>query len=406
MTIASRLFPLRIFLLLAATLSMALSLSAHAQGQGMSPQLHLQAEEINQLMQDGNNQQAIERLAALRGRSNLNNYEKAVLTQMLGYAYIGVSKYADAAKAFEETLAFDVLPVEATASITTALIQMHMETKEYDKARQRIEQVLAGDTPADPDFLAVAAYVYFELKQYGQAEKHLLQAISSVTEPKENWYQILLAVYRAQSAWPKAEAVLREVLSRFPDNGTYWQYMSYVLFEQDKEHEALASLMLAYRLNLIKSEELERISGMYANIGVPEKAARLLDEWMRKGELETTTERLSLTGRLWLVARERSKAITVLVRAAEQMTEGEIDLMLGKLYYEDENWEPAVQHFQAALSKGKLKGSPAEAQLLLGICAYHAERTDTAITALEAARQDKQYGNHARYWLTRIKEAG
>lgn len=398
---------LRLFLTLAAALSMALPLTAPAQqGQGMSPQLHLQAEEINQLMQDGNNQQAIQRLTALRGQSSHNNYEKAILAQMLGYAYIGTSRYADAAKAFEEALAFDVLPAEVTASISTALVQMYMETKEYDKARQRIEQILAAGGSADPDFLAVAAYVYYELKQYGPAEKHLLTAISSVAEPKENWYQILLAVYRAQSAWPKAEALLRDVLTRFPGNGNYWQFMSYVLFEQDKQHEALASMMLAYRLNLMKTDELERLSGMYANIGVPEKAARLLDEWMRNGQIETTDERLSLTGRLWLVARERGKAIETLTRAAERTTEGEIDLLLGKLHYEDENWEPAVQHFQAALSKGKLKGSPAEAQLLLGICAYHAKRTDTALTALEAVRQDRQYGNHARYWLTRIKESG
>lgn len=398
---------LRLFLALTVAIGAALPISAHAQqNPGMSAQLHGEVEVINQLMLNGNNQQAIGMLTTLRGRSNLNDYEKAIVAQMLGYAYLGVNRYADAAKALEETLALNTLPDEATTSVTTALIQMYMETKEYDKARQRIEQMVATGKPLDPDFLAVAAYIYLELKQYNQAEKHLLQAISSTAEPKENWYQILLAVYRAQSAWAKAESVLHDVLARFPANQTYWQYLSYVLFEQDKEHEALASLMLAYRLGLLKSEDLERVVGMHTNVGLPEKAARLLDEWMRKGEIETTAERLSLTGRLWLVARERGKAIATLSKAAEQVQEGELDLLLGKLYYEDENWEPAVRHFEAALSKGKLKGSPTEAQLLLGICAYHSKRTDTALTALEAASKDKKYGDHARYWLTRIKESG
>lgn len=388
----------------AAIFLAALPYTAGAQ-QGMSAELHRQAQEINEMMSAGNNQQAISRLTVLRARGNLNNYEKAILSQLLGYAHAGAGNYPKAVEAFEDALGFNALPAEIAGAVTTALVQMYLETRDYERARQRIEQMLAASGQApDPDFLAVAAYVYFELKQYPQAERHLLQAIAAVQEPKENWYQILLAIYRAQQAWPKAEAVLQDLLVRFPDKFNYWQYLSYVLFEQGKEHEALAALMLAYRLDLIKGDELERVAGLHANIGVPEKAARMLEEWMREGELEATGERLSLTGRLWLVARERTKAKETLTLAAQQAKDGEIDLLLGKLHYEDENWEPAMTHFQAALSKGGLDDSLAEAQLLLGVSAYHAAKPDTAATALEAAGKDKKYENHAKYWLMRLKE--
>jgi tetratricopeptide (TPR) repeat protein len=388
----------------ACVLALALSvpLTAAAQ-QGMSPELHRQAQEINELMQADQHAEAIRKLEPLRKRGNLNNYEKAVLAQLLGYAHASSGQYREASAAFEEALSFESLPAEVTGGIRMALAQMYMETRDFAKARTLIERVLASGQQPEPAFLAVAAYVHYELKDYATAERHALQAISLAKEPEESWYQILLAVYRAQQQWQKAEKLLREVVAQYPDNFNYWQFLSYAMYEQGREHESLATLMLAYRLDLIEGDELERLVGMHANVGIPEKAARLLSEWLSDGTLEANEDRISLNGRLWLLARERDKAKDAIARAAELSKEGESDLLLAKLFYEDERWEEAVRHFRAALSKG-VEENVAQVHLLLGISAYNSGENDIARSSLEAASKDREYQKHARYWLTRLSE--
>ncbi len=383
-----------------------LPLPAAAQ-MGMSAELHREVRAANELLGAGNSREAISKLGTLARRGNLNAYEKAVIQQMLGFAHLEADDSAKAREAFEAALSFNTLPEQIANGVTMALTQVCLTLQEYECARNHVNKVIENRPDPDPDFLAVAAYVYYELKQYEVAERHIRQAINSSEEPKENWYQILLAIYREQEAWDKAEAILRETVARFPDKGTYWQFLSYVLFMQEKQHEALATLMLAYRLDLVEGSELERISGFHANLGIPEKAARMLEQWLETGTLEADAERQVLIGRLWLLARERDKAKSHLAKAADSSSDGDIDLLIGKLHYEDQTWDLAVRHLERALDKGELdKGVEPEARLLLGISAYHAGQKNTARAAFEAAGREPRYQDHARYWLNRLREDG
>lgn len=372
--------------------------------QGMSADLHRQVQEINEIMTEGRNEEAARRLAVLRGRGNLNNYEKGVLSQLLGFAHAGAGKPREAIASFEDALGYESLPEQVRAGITTALVQMYLEVRDFDRAKSYVERVLAATADPDPDFLAVAAYVHYELGEYARAERLILGAIDAAETPPENWYQILIAIYRAQENWAGAEGVLREVIGRFPDKKTYWQYLSYVQFEQDKMHEALATLMLAWRLDLLEGEELERLAGLHGNIGIPEKAARLLEGWFDSGELEPNAERLSLAGRLWLLARERDRAKETLARAAEASDDGEIDLLVGRLHYEDEEWSGAMTHLRRALTGSDEAEARAEIQLLIGISAFHTAEREAARSALQAAAGHARFRDHARYWLGRLNE--
>jgi tetratricopeptide (TPR) repeat protein len=390
---------------LLAVLLLPLPLPAAAQI-GMSPELHREVQAANELLAAGDSRQAISRLTTLSRRGNLNAYEKAVLQQMLGFAYFETDNSAQAREAFEAALSFHVLPDQITNGVTMALTQVCMNLRDFECARRHVDRVIAAATAPDPDFLAVAAWVYYELKRYDVAERHIRRALDAGEEAKENWYQILLAIYREQEAWGKAEKVLRDAVVRFPDKGTYWQFLSYVQFAQDKHHEALATLMLAWRLDLIEGTDLERISGFHANLGIPEKAARMLAQWLDNGTLDANTERRALLGRLWLLARERDNAIAQLATAADGSNDGDIDLLIGKVHYEVQAWDRAADRLERALAKGGLGDAEAEARLLLGISAYHTGQKNTARAAFEAAGREPRYRDHARYWLNRLQEEG
>lgn len=386
-------------------LFLMLPITAAAQQQGMSSNVHRIVDAANDKMESGDPEGAIRELNAIVRRGGLNDYEKAVIQQMLGFAHVHRNDSASAREAFEQALSIGTLPEGVTEGVRMSLAQACMDLEDFNCARNNVNRAIeAGDKP-NPEFLAVAAYLHYELEEYETAERHILRAIAISEDPIENWYQILLAIYRAEEAWARSESVLREVIMRYPDRGNYWQFLSYVLFAQDKMHEALATLMLSWRLDLVEGEELERIVGFHANLGIPEKAARLLEQWLETDTIEGTTERVSMLGRLWLMSRERAKAMDQLARAADNTTDGEIDLLLGKLHYEDQRWEQSMQHLETALDKdGLSENEVAEAQLLLGISAYHSGRRDTATLAFEAAQRTPRYEDHARYWLNRIEE--
>lgn len=387
-------------------LAMSLIIAAPAPAQnGMSPKVFEEVSAINKMMTENRNEEAATRLNALLKTDMLSEYEQAVAQQLLGYAHLGSNKTKPAISAFEAALALDALPEDVTLAVTTTLAQACLDNRDFACARRHIDAVLTQQANPAPDVLAVAAYIYFELREFSQAEELALKAIASSDKPQENTYQILLSVYREQKAYAKAESLLRDILSRYPDNPSYWQYLSYVLFEQDKNHEALASLMLAYRLGLLKADDLERIVGLHANLGIPEQAARRLGEWMKSGALEPTNDRIFLEGRLWVLARETQTAKQVLARAAESSQNGQIDLLLGKLHYQNDEWKAAEQHLARALDKGSLDKETAEARYLLGISAYQNGNRDVATEALKAASKDSRFADSARYWLGQLQSS-
>lgn len=389
-------------LLLAISLILAAPVLAQ---NGMSSKVYEEVSAINKLMTENRNEEAATRLDTLLKAGSLSEYEQAVAQQLLGYAQLGSNKVKSAISAFEAALALAALPEDVTLTVTTALAQACLDLRDFACARRHIDTVLAQQVGPTPDVLAVAAYIYFELREFSRAEELALRAIASSDKPQENTYQILLSVYREQKAYAKAEALLRDVLSRYPDNVSYWQYLSYVLFEQDKNHEALASLMLAYRLGLLKGDDLERIVGLHANLGIPERAARLLGDWLKSGALEPTNERIFLEGRLWVLAREAQTAKQVLARAAESSQNGQIDLLLGKLHYQSDEWKAAEQHLARALDKGSLDKETAEARYLLGISAYQNGNRDVAAAALKAASKDSRFADSAHYWLGQLQNS-
>lgn len=392
--------------LLSLFLAISLIIAAPVPAQnGMSSKVYEEVSAINKMMMENRNEEAVTRLNALLKTDKLSEYEQAVAQQLLGYAHLGSNKMKPAISAFEAALALAALPEDVTLTVTTTLAQACLDIRDFTCARRHIDTVLAQQASPAPDVLAVAAYIYFELREFSRAEELALRAIAFSDKPQENTYQILLSVYREQKAYAKAEALLRDVLSRYPDNVSYWQYLSYVLFEQGKDHEALASLMLAYRLGLLKSDDLERIAGLHANLGVPEKAARLLDEWLKSGALEPTNERIFLEGRLWVLAREAQTAKQVLARAAESSRNGQIDLLLGKLHYQNDEWKAAEQHLARALDKGSLDKETAEARYLLGISAYQNGNRDVAAAALKAASKDSRFADSAHYWLGQLQRS-
>jgi tetratricopeptide (TPR) repeat protein len=140
---------------------------------------------------------------------------------------------------------------------------------------------------------------------------------------------------------------------------------------------------------------------LYGHVEIPEKAARLLEQWMADGSLERTPDNLRRLGDLWLLARERARAKAALLEAAGVAPDGRTYELLGGIYLQDEEWERAHEAFAEALALGGLN-NPDRVHLLAGLSAQRAGRYAEARESLERAKASEPFRRQAEALLRQL----
>lgn len=373
-------------------------------GPALSRSTHAELTEVQRLMEADANRQAVHRLEALGKRVQSSPYELAVVRQYLGYALVSLERFREACVAVEEAVRPSVLPPDVQHRLHYLLAQLYVQTEEPVRARRYLEKWLQEETAPKPHAHALAARVYHALGHRKAAMRHLQAAISAAEQPDESWFLLLAYIYIDGQRLSAAEVLLREAISIYPASASAWHYLVNVYLSLGREHKALSTLMLAYREGLLEPSELTRSAQLYAGLGVPEKAARLLAQWRHDGRLGRTGEHTRLEARLWMMARERGKAIALL-QGKELTGDGESLLLLGHLLLEEQRWKEAAQALQDAVRAGDLKELE-RAQLLLGVAAFRAGNSQLATTALQQVRDDEVLAEKAAFWLRLLAEPG
>ncbi len=104
----------------------------------------------------------------------------------------------------------------------------------------------------------------------------------------------------------------------------------------------------------------------------------------------------------WIASREYDRSFEPLQRAAELSEQGNLYIRLGQVHMQREEWGEAVGRFQRAIAKGELQ-NPGNAELLLGICYYHAHRVGRARSAFAGARKHDSTRKQADRWIAHIE---
>ncbi len=267
-----------------------------------------------------------------------------------------------------------------------------------------MEKWLQAEASPEPPAHAVAAQIYYAAGRNPKALEQIRQALDKSKRPPESWYHFLIALYLEKAQYAQAEPVIRRAITAYPASADLWRSLANVHMAMGSEHEALATLMLAYRQNMLNASEHERLIQFIAYLGVPEKAGRLLGQWRRDGTLEDSADRVRLEARLWTMARERRRAIQVLAGMADRDDDGDAYLLLGQLFFEEENWPKATEALQTALKTGDLNSRDSDrARLLLGTAAYRAGSQQLATRVFEQLRRHPELGETADHWLSVVK---
>jgi len=153
------------------------------------------------------------------------------------------------------------------------------------------------------------------------------------------------------------------------------------------------------------------------NQGVPERAARILNDLLKNQQVELSEENLRLMASAWLQGKERVHAIAGLVQAAEQSKKEIADLPdeadrnkrqkgTAKLYYraaqlafEVSDFETAALQYQNARQEGLSSNQHALSLLMQGNAYFEMENYQMAKVYFSKAQQEPRTTAAAKSWL-------
>ena len=135
---------------------------------------------------------------------------------------------------------------------------------------------------------------------------------------------------------------------------------------------------------------------------LPYRCGMTLDEAIAKKQVKVDAKLYEKQANCWISARDFSKAIGPLGRAADMASSGDLYVRLGEVQIQRSEWGDAAKALQNGLRKGGLKDQ-GNAQLLLGISQFNQKNYGAAGEAFNRARGFEKHRKMADGYLQLIK---
>ncbi|MFK8067054.1 MAG: tetratricopeptide repeat protein [Gammaproteobacteria bacterium] len=358
---------------------------------------------INELLESGQSDNAINQLNALSVESQGIAYNLAVIQQTLGHAYISRNDYLNAISAFKQALNLNALPVTVVHNLEFNLAQLLIYTEKYKEGLDYFNRWVVSEPNLSMDVYILAGTAYYESKQYKKAIPYAKKVIDLKSTFDETWHQILLSCYLQTSQYENAAVLLESMLTIQPNNKSYWQQLLAIWQKMDNDQKILATMELMYTKSLFDAEQIRQLVNMYLYKDLPYKAANLLKNQIESGSLAKDASNWELLSNCWLQAQEREKAVKALIEAVKLSDQADLHFRIGQIYFDLEEYPQATIQLKKALSKDHLT-QKGYSQLLLGISQFHQKNYTESQVALQYALENKSINPQAKWWLERIDD--
>lgn len=362
-------------------------------------------EKLQEMIADEKYADARAGLEALSAR-HLNSFEKANVSQYIGWIDSAEGKYVDAAKRFEEAIASDALPNQSHFSIMVQVAQMYMVGGKYQKGIDALHKYYKVTDKIEDKVFALEANAYAQMDQYAKAIPLLIKAIKLADEPKEQWMYLLYSLHMELSQFQEASKVMEQLVEINPNKKDYWMRLYGVYFQLKQDKKALATLVIADKNGLLDDEK-NRITlfKMYALMEVPYKAGKVLEDGLKSGIIKPSFKRWDDLGKIWYTAAEMDKALSAFDEASKLSVDGKIDFQRANIYFERQDWKSAKMALKQALEKGGLKENQiGNSWLLLGMAESETNNLAGAIDALKHAKKYPKSRKNAVQWLEHLQK--
>jgi tetratricopeptide (TPR) repeat protein len=284
-------------------LSCSLFFAACAGAQSVTRGTFVVIQKVQELMSEERYEEAIVELEALVIKVADNPYDFALANQYLAHTSVLMDNSARARSALEAALGNPDIPQEIRTSMNLFYGTIMLGQEEFELALNALEEWFSLATVPQPGQIFSLAYANYRNDNVPRAEELVARAIDDSPDPQNTWYQLYYRVLFEQKKYEQAEVVLKGIITREPKEESNWRLLASHYLQIEDSREGLAAMMIAYINEFLETNsDLKQIVSLWGYIDAPEKGARLLEEWLDSGKLETDAESLKQLGNL-LVSR-------------------------------------------------------------------------------------------------------
>lgn len=352
--------------------------------------------------------EAYERLQVILGRAARKPYLQAVVQQGLAQVEWARKNYDAALQHFEKAVELDTLPDQSHFALMYQIAQLYFMKDRYQDALDALDlwfcKVPAEEVTSHAWVLK--ASIHAQQKDYAATLEAIDTAIEMDEKPQESWYQLKLASHFELKQFPEAAQTLELMITKWPNKKTYWTQLGQIYSMLKREDKSLAVMALAYRKQMLDTKsDIMFLSGLYANAGVPYKAAEVLEKGITDGIVEGDKRHWTMVGETWYLAEELDKSLAAFKQAGQAASEGDIDLRRGFILVDMEDWTQALEALTAAIDKGGLNDTQSgEAYLLRGMARFNLGQYDAASSDWGKASRFEKTRSAAQQWMNHLQE--
>ncbi len=418
---------MRKFITLTAAILFCGGTLGHAQDEQnhqFSARIGAQALKAQTLITDGQYSDAIGVIDKALSEGSLSNFERATLLRMQGSSYFELGDHSRTIQSFKASLEAGGLPKSEHTQIEVALAQLLIANGQSLRGADILEKWHRNGGQLSSAHFQLLTQAWIDQKNFSKALPWAKRWFDGVSVKERKHFDLLYFIYAQLEDRPRQADVIRQMITRWPDDKTLWQSWASVLSAAGEERAAFDVNVLMYDEGLLTEEaELLRLVQYYGFYDIPYWGARLLEEEMAQGRVESSQENLEKLSNLWRQAREYDRAIPVLEKAVQKSTGDKLHAALGEALINRADCQKAERALKTAMDRGYDRG---KGWMLIATCRYEksqqAERPecktstkesrlitakyksqDEAVMAFEMVPGGSSQRNSANKWISFVK---
>ncbi len=378
---------------------------AMAGATSVSTKTYKELTEIQELMATGDTNGAATRLETLLGEVEDASLDQALTLQTLGYVEMSRENFPKAIEYLKGSLATEKLPQNVVYNVGYMVAQLYAALGQFDDALVFAEGWFKQLQEPKPEQYMFMANIYAQVKRFAESAPYAEKAVAATDKPRESWYQLLTADYFELKQYDKATDSLLRMVNLWPDKGSYWEQLASVYMVQDDKSHALASLKIAFDLNVLDKEStVKSLIQLCVMRGIPEHGGRLLEAAMEKKLLPDDETYMEMLAQAWVEAREYDRAVGTYSQMGERFSSGESWMKVANIHVDATDWADAEAAVAKALKYPLDEDDKGKAYLLLGIAKVEQGEFKSGKEALRKARTFKKTERGAANWMNYADE--
>jgi tetratricopeptide (TPR) repeat protein len=355
--------------------------------------------------------EAIAKLKEADGTAGKTPYDQHLINDMLAFAYIKTTDYADAAKAMEAELDDGFTTPSEQQQKTRALAAMHYQLKNYDKAIEFGQRAVKGGFAEEETRKIVGQSYYLkgDWKNTLKFEEGMVDAsIKAGASPNSEALQLVLSACVKMDDTACTTKALEKLVTYYP-KPEYWSNLLFGMMKETANSDAntLQTFRLMSEVDVLKSaDDYIELAQLAMDAGSPGEAQRALQRGFDKNVFADQRNK-EKAQRLLDKAKAKAAAdqptLDKIAKQADAAPTGQQNAGMGLAYLGYGQYDKAVDEYTKAITKGGLKNQ-AETQLMLGISQLKAGHKDEAIKAFKAVKGDAILERLASLWALHAKQ--